>query len=132
MLAAIRDSIRPSRSSQALKTIRTSAQSFFVPDRNVHFDPHDIPLTDTPVHLSRNKSERYRLQGLIKTVSKNEEIGKVRTFGEKVKIWMINDGTCHKRRGRLMGRYESILPCILGDTSCGRIRDVDDPLQDER
>jgi hypothetical protein len=93
MFTAIRDSIKPSRSSHALKTIRTSAQSFFVPDRTVHFDPDDIPLTDAPVHLSRNKTERHRLQGLVNSVGKNEEVGKVRTFGEKVKVWMINDGT---------------------------------------
>jgi hypothetical protein len=93
MFTAIRDSIKPSRSSHALKTIRTSAQSFFVPDRTVHFDPDDITLTGAPVHLSRNKTERHRLQGLVKSVSKNEEVEKVRTFGEKVKVWMINDGT---------------------------------------
>jgi hypothetical protein len=93
MFTAIRDSIIPSRSSHALKAIRTSAQSFFVPDRTVHFDPDDITLTDAPVHLSRNKTERHRLQGLVKSIGKNEEVGKVRTFGEKVKVWMINDGT---------------------------------------
>jgi hypothetical protein len=93
MFTAIRDSIKPSRSSHALKTIRTSAQSFFVPERVVHFDPDDIPLIDAPVHLSRNKTERHRLQGLVKSVGKSDEIGGVRTFGEKVKVWMINDGT---------------------------------------
>lgn len=132
MFTAIRNSINPSRSSHALQTIRTSAQSFFVPDRTVHFDPDDIPLTAAHVHLSRNKTERHRLQGLVKTVGKTEEVGKVRTFGEKVKVWMINDGTSCNRRGGLMSRYESVLSCILAGTPCGWIWDVDDSLQDER
>jgi hypothetical protein len=59
----------------------------------VHFDSDNIPLTAGPVHLSRNKTEKHRLQGLVKTVGRSEEVGKVRTFGEKVKVWMINDGT---------------------------------------
>lgn len=93
MFTVIRDSLRPTRSS-GLTKIRTSAQSFFVPDRTVHFDHDDIPLTASPVHLSRNKTERHRLQGLVRTVTKNDDegIGKVRTFREKVKVWMINDG----------------------------------------
>ena len=132
MFTAIRNSIKPSRSSHALKAIRTSAQSFFVTDRTVHFDADDIPLTDAPVHLSRNKTERYRLQGLVKTGSRSEEVGKVTTFGEKVKVWMINDGTSSNRRGGLMDRYESILPCVLGGSPCSCIWDVDDSLPDER
>lgn len=54
----------------------------------------DEPLSTGPSHLSRNKSERHRLQGLVRsgTTNGSEGKGKVRTFGEKVKVWMINDG----------------------------------------
>jgi hypothetical protein len=99
MFTAIRESLKPSRNSTMSK-IRTSAQSFFVPDRIVHFDDTkvgtgtmDEPLTPGPSHLSRNKTERYRLQGLVRSSTNSEKgVGKVRTFGEKVKVWMINDG----------------------------------------
>ena len=54
----------------------------------------DESLTAGPSHLSRNKTERHRLQGLVRSGTTNggDEKGKVRTFGEKVKVWMINDG----------------------------------------
>ena len=54
----------------------------------------DEALSTGPSHLSRNKTERHRLQGLVRsgTTNGSEGKGKVRTFGEKVKVWMINDG----------------------------------------
>lgn len=54
----------------------------------------DKPLTAGPSHLSRNKTERHRLQGLVRsgTTNGSDEKGRVRTLGEKVKVWMINDG----------------------------------------
>ena len=56
----------------------------------------------------------------------------MRTFGEKLKVWMINDGKSFKLRARLMVRDESILSCILGDTPCSGIWDVNGSIQDER
>jgi len=98
----------------------------------------DMPLTAGPVHLSRNKTERHRLQGLVRTAtitdSGDDEKGKVRTFGEKVKVWMINDGKLSlrlTRKRRLMRRNESILPDLLGDPPYCWIRIVGSPLQDE-
>jgi hypothetical protein len=119
MFTAIRDSLKLSTPTRltAVK-IRSSAQSFFVPDRAVHFDmvndephPHhapygigmeDEPLTPGPAHLSRNKTERKRLQGLVRTTTSSGAGGddggdgkgssKVRTIGERLQVWMVNDG----------------------------------------
>jgi hypothetical protein len=56
----------------------------------------DEPLTAGPTHLSRNKTERSRLQGLVRTnTSKTTDVGdgdggdgkdKARTLGEKVRV----------------------------------------------
>jgi hypothetical protein len=96
----------------------------------------DEPLTAGPVHLSRNKTERHRLQGLVRsnTISNDDEVGRVKTFGEKVKVWMINDGTLFPVRpinDALTKRYESILPYLLGYTPYSRIWNVNRSLQDE-
>jgi len=68
----------------------------------------DMPLTAGPVHLSRNKTERHRLQGLVRTTtnSNGDEGGKVRTLAEKLKVWMINDGTspCFGKTGMADGK----------------------------
>lgn len=153
MFASFRDSLTPTRSRPPpLAKIRASAQSFFVPDRHANPELHDAeekelqdhPLTPGPTFLSRNKTERKRLQGLVmtRTVSvydENDELVKNRTMVEKVKVWMVNDGELNMPRlGAVRDgqadqsvRNGQTYPGSLGTTTCRRIRPLDRTLSDE-
>ena len=55
----------------------------------------DKPISSGPTFLNRNKTERTRLQGLVRTMSgssgpsvKAEGL----TFAQRAKVWMVNDG----------------------------------------
>ncbi|KAJ7627849.1 NADPH oxidase [Mycena polygramma] len=59
------------------------------------------PTTNIPVkgasHLQRNKTERWRLQGLQK-VQSNDSAAKAllpKSFGQKMSVWLINEGHQH-------------------------------------
>ncbi|OCF37561.1 hypothetical protein I316_00687 [Kwoniella heveanensis BCC8398] len=58
----------------------------------------DKPLVDRPTFLQRNKTERTRLQGLVRTMSdagaRGAVTGVIRNggWGEKMKVWMVNEG----------------------------------------
>jgi NADPH oxidase len=44
-------------------------------------------------HLQRNKSERWRLQGLQKVQSTDAPSAQLpKSFGQKLNVWMINEG----------------------------------------
>lgn len=66
-------------------------------DANPFIDPPNHYLTSSHASplLYRNKSERDRLQGIQQTSVKPEStnsIEKPRTFGQKIDLWMINEG----------------------------------------
>lgn len=128
MFIALRDSLKPSTPTRmAAVKIRSSAQSFFVSDREVHFDMindplfpaglshgsvlENEPLTPGPAHLSRNRTDRKRLQGLVRSNTISGDTngghgkGKVRTLGEKLQVWMVNDGMF--RISCVVGRKEA-------------------------
>lgn len=97
MFSSFRDSLKAHTPTRPpLLKIRSSAQSFFAPDRHVQL--HDEPLTPGPTFLSRNRTERNRLQGLVSSrmmsVYDPDEDGvkKARGLVEKAKVWMVNDG----------------------------------------
>jgi len=80
-----------------MATKRSSGLDFS--DGNSTLDQHpDMPVyTDNasqPSHLSRNKTERFRLQGLQRsTTNKSPTRGPVpKTFKQHVDLWMINEG----------------------------------------
>lgn len=95
---------------QPIKKARFSALSFFSGppriDKVTNDSPRDldIPLTDGPTHLRRNKTERTRLQGLVHVMSEgvskeqgsadggNEGVSGVRRMVEKTEVWMVNEG----------------------------------------
>ncbi|KAJ6480710.1 NADPH oxidase [Mycena vitilis] len=59
------------------------------------------PTTNVPIkgasHLQRNKTERWRLQGLQK-VQSNDSAAKAllpKSFGHKMSVWLINEGHQH-------------------------------------
>ncbi|KAL0946286.1 hypothetical protein HGRIS_012536 [Hohenbuehelia grisea] len=55
----------------------------------------DVPANTQPSFLQRNKTERRRLQGLQRSTStKGPSTGpyQPKTFSEKLKLWMINEG----------------------------------------
>ncbi|KAL0581693.1 hypothetical protein V5O48_000399 [Marasmius crinis-equi] len=62
-------------------------------DMNDHPDFTSI-CSEQPPHLKRNHSERRRLQTLQRRLSFQSDAGpfKPTTFGEKLNLWMINDG----------------------------------------
>src|SRR6266852_4744426 len=80
-----------------MATKRSSGLDFS--DGNSTLDQHpDMPVyTDNasqPSHLSRNKTERFRLQGLQRsTTNKSPTRGPApKTFKQHVDLWMINEG----------------------------------------
>lgn len=80
-----------------MTTKRSSGLDFS--DSNSTLDQHpDMPVYSStgvqPGHLSRNKTERRRLQGLqrSKTLNMNNKPESPRTFREKFHVWMINEG----------------------------------------
>lgn len=77
---------------------RSSGLDFFDSNSTLHQHP-DMPVYNStgvqPGHLSRNKTERRRLQGLQRSNTTSSNNGKPetpKTFREKFNIWMINEG----------------------------------------
>lgn len=80
-----------------MPTKRSSGLDFS--DSNSTLDQHpDMPVyTDNslqPGHLSRNKTERNRLQGLQRTNTNNSHSHDPapKTFKQHLDLWMINEG----------------------------------------
>ncbi|KAK4685370.1 hypothetical protein P7C73_g4778, partial [Tremellales sp. Uapishka_1] len=54
----------------------------------------DQPISNGPTFLSRNKTERGRLQGLVHVMSDMKERTKVEMgWPERIKVWMVNEGS---------------------------------------
>jgi hypothetical protein len=97
MFSTLRDSLKPLTPARPpLLKIRSSAQSFFAPDRHVQL--HDDPPREAlqPGFLARNKTERKRLQGLVRSRKMSVDVDGVgkkgRSLVEGIKVWMVNDG----------------------------------------
>jgi len=55
--------------------------------------PHpDLPIDAGASHLQRNRTERFRLQGLQRSFTAKAATVGPQSLQEKIKIWMINDG----------------------------------------
>jgi hypothetical protein len=55
----------------------------------------DYGLTDGPIHLRRNMTERYRTQGLttaIKGLDKEKPGRQLTGTVERARVWMLNEG----------------------------------------
>lgn len=102
MFSTLRDSLKPLMPTRPpILKIRSSAQSFFAPDRHVqlHDDPPRVSVQ--PGFLARNKTERKRLQGLVSSrtlsVDDTDRGRNERSVMEKVRVWMLNDGQSASR-----------------------------------
>lgn len=141
MFSTFRDSLKPFTPSRPpLLKIRSSTQSFFAPDRHVQL--HDGPPREAvqPGFLARNKTERKRLQGLVRsrTMSVDADVvgKKGRSIVEGIKVWMVNDGqsactpwslvkSSHRRDGQ-------DIPPLLDHAPCCWSRIGDPALSNER